>query len=225
MFKMMTALIRGRSQDAADAFADANALTILRQQLRDAADGLEASKRALAVVMAYSAREKKSGERIAAQLADLEERAVDALRQGKGDLAGEAAAAIADLEAEQATVRKAAVHYDGEIRSLREQVSLCEQRLRVLQRGKQIADAADRTHRLRGTMPGGVVASLRDAEETLARLQLRQQHAEDVEIALVELNGAATATTTAARLAAAGCGAPLQPDAAAILERLRAKAQ
>ena len=37
MFNTIITLVRGRSHDAAQAVADANALSILRQQLRDAA--------------------------------------------------------------------------------------------------------------------------------------------------------------------------------------------
>lgn len=145
MFKMMTTLIRGRSHDLAEAFTDANAMSILRQQLRDAANGLESAKRAVAVVMAYAEREKKSAARIATQLADLENRAMDALAKGRDDLATEAASAIADLEAEAAATDRSIAHYNSEITRLRDQVALAGQRLRTLQRGKQIADAAERT--------------------------------------------------------------------------------
>ncbi|MEJ8475433.1 PspA/IM30 family protein [Roseibium algae] len=225
MFKMISTLIRSRSYDAAEAFTDENALSILRQQLRDAGEGLMQTKRAVAVVIAYQAREKKTAERLSGQLSDLEERALDAIRQGRDDLASEAASAIADAEAELASTEKALSHYRNEIIKLREQVSLSEQRLRSLQRGKQIADAAQRTQKLRGTMPSGVHASLREAETTLERLQSRQDHAEEVEVALVELNSTSSTSSTVARLAAAGCGAPLKADAARILDRLRARAE
>lgn len=223
MFKIMTTLIRGRSHDAAEAFTDANALPILRQQLRDAADGLNGAKRSVAVVMAYAEREKKSAARINAQLEDLETRALEALAKGREDLATEAATAIADLEAERAATDTSIAHYGTEIARLREQVSLSEQRLRTLQRGKQIADAAERTSKLRGTMPGGVIASLKEAEATLKRLQSRQDHAEDVEISMIELNLGTSAEATSARLAAAGCGAPQRSEAADVLARLRAR--
>jgi phage shock protein A len=225
MFKMMTTLIRGRSHDVTEAFGDANALSILRQQLRDAADGLQGAKRSVAVVMAYAERERKSAAKLDTQLADLEARAMDAIRKERDDLAVEAASAIAELEAERKATQTSITHYDGEIRRLREQVSLAEQRLRTLQRGKQIADASQRTQKLRGTMPDGVIASLKEAEATLERLQNRQSHAEDVEIAMVELTSSTSAEATSARLAAAGCGAPLRSEAADVLARLRAKAE
>ncbi|PYF09679.1 phage shock protein A (PspA) family protein [Rhodobacter viridis] len=224
MFKMITTLIRARSADVVEGFSDANALTILRQQLRDAADGLEGAKRAVAVVMAYGEREKGAAARIAAQIADLEARALAALGKGREDLAAEAAQAIAELEAEAAATARAISHYDAETRRLRETVSLAEQRLKALQRGKQIADAAERTQKLRGTLPDGVTASLAEAEATLSRLQSRQDHAEAVEIAMTELCIGTTTETTLSRLAAAGCGAALRPEAAQVLARLREKA-
>lgn len=223
MFKTITTLIRGRSVDAAEGFIDANALTILRQQLRDAAEGLEKAKRSVAVVMAYCEREKKASERIAGQLGDLEARAIDALRQGRDDLATEAAAAIAELEAERAANAKAVAHYEAEIRRLREQVSLSESRLRATQRGYQLSEAAAKTHKLRGSLPDGVMASLKEAEATLERLNARHDQAEEVEIALVELSAGSTAEAMSARLAAAGCGAPLRSEAAQVLERLRTR--
>ncbi|MDA5095856.1 PspA/IM30 family protein [Aliiroseovarius sp. KMU-50] len=223
MFKMITTLIRSHSHDTVEDITDANALQILRQQLRDAAVGLEKSKRAVAVVMAYAERERKSAIKLEAQLADLEVRALDAIVKEREDLAMEAASAIADLEAEHTACRTSITHYDGEISRLRDQVSLAEQRLRALQRGKQIADAAQRTQELRGTMPDGVLASLKEAEATLERLQNRQSHAEQVELALTEVNASSSAEATSARLAAAGCGAPLRAEAADVMARLKAK--
>lgn len=224
MFKLMTTLFRARTADLAEAVTDANVLTILRQQLRDAADGLESAKRGVAVVMAYAEREKKAALRIATQAADLEARAIQALKMGREDLATEAASTIAELQAEAEATARAISHYDSEIARLREEVSLSEQRLRVLQRGKHIADAAERTQKLRGSLPDGVQSSLRDAERTLARLQERQSQAEAVDVALTSLQATGSAESTAARLAAAGCGAPLRPAAAEVLARLREKA-
>ena len=89
--------------------------------------------------------------------------------------------------------------------------------------GAGAADAAQRTQKLRGTMPDGVLASLKEAQSTLERLQDRQLHAEEVETALTEINASSSAEATCARLAAAGCGAPLRSEAADVMSRLRAK--
>lgn len=224
MFNTIITLVRGRSHDAALAVSDANALSILRQQLRDAAGGVEAARRAVAVVMAYAERERKSLPRITAQLADLEARALAALGQGREDLATEAAAAIAQLEAERATVETALATYEVEIARLREEVSGAQTRLRELQRGLQLADAAQKSQSVRGVVSRPVTASLSEAEATLARLQSRQFHAEATAAAVIELSAGLSAEAISARLAAAGCGPALKPDAAAVLARLKEKA-
>lgn len=224
MFNTIITLVRGRSHDAAQALADANALSILRQQLRDAATGVEAARRAVAVVMAYAERERKSLPRIAAQLVDLEARALAALGQGREDLAVEAAAAIAQLEAERTTTQTALATYDVEIARLRDEVAGAETRLRELQRGLQLADAAQKSQTVRGVVARPVTASLTEAEATLARLQTRQFHAEATAAAVTELSAGLSAEAISARLAAAGCGPALRPDAAAVLARLKEKA-
>jgi phage shock protein A len=173
MFNTIITLVRGRSHDAAQTLADANALSILRQQLRDAASGVEAARRAVAVVMAYAERERKSLPRINAQLADLEGRALAALAQGREDLAIEAAAAIAQLEAERTTTETALATYDVETARLRDEVSGAETRLRDLRRGLQLADAAQKSQSVRGVVSRPVNASLAEAEATLTRLQSR----------------------------------------------------
>lgn len=223
MFNTIITLVRGRSYDAAQALEDANALSILRQQLRDAAGGVEAARRSVAVVMAYAERERKSLPRINAQITELEGRAMAALAQGREDLATEAAAAIAQLEAERTTTETALATYEIEIARLREELSSAELRLRDLKRGLQLADAAQKSQTVRGVVSRPVTASLAEAETTLSRLQSRQLHAEATALAVVELSAGQSAEAISARLAAAGCGPAIRPDAAAVLERLKSK--
>ncbi len=223
MFNTLVTLIRGRGHDAALAVADANALSILRQQLRDAAAGVEAARRSVAVVMAYAERERRSLPRIGGQIADLEVRALAALGQGREDLATEAAAAIAQLEAERTTAERALARYETEIARLRDELAGAELRLRELQRGMQLADAAQKSQAVRGVVQRPVTASLAEAEATLTRLQDRQFQAEATAAGVAELSAGLSAETVAVRLAAAGCGPALRPDAQAVLARLKAK--
>lgn len=223
MFNTIITLVRGRSHDAAQALEDANALSILRQQLRDAAGGVEAARRSVAVVMAYAERERKSLPRINAQIADLEGRAIAALAQGREDLATEAASAIAQLEAERTTTETALATYEMEIARLRDELGGAELRLRDLKRGLQLADAAQKSQTVRGVVSRPVTASLAEAEATLSRLQSRQLHAEATALAVVDLSAGQSAEAISARLAAAGCGPSIRPDAAAVLERLKQK--
>ena len=223
MFKLFVTLLRGRNADTAEALTDAAALPILRQQLRDSAAGVETARRAVAMVMAYAEREKKNAARIAAQCADLELRALDALAKGREDLAAEAAGAIAQLEAEADTTARAIATYDGEITHLRGVLADSEARLRDLQRGQRLAIATDHTQRLRGAAPLAATASLTEAEATLARLQQRQAMTEATRAAMLDLSASSSADAMRDRLAAAGCGAALRPDAASVLLRLKSQ--
>jgi phage shock protein A len=223
MFNLLVTLFRGAKADQTEKAADALAVPLLRQQLRDSAQSVETARRAVAVVMAHAEREKKNAERTAAQQADLEARALQALANGREDLAVEAAGTIAYLEAEHAASLKASATYDTEIANLRAIVSESESRLRELERGQKLAVATEQTLRVRSEMPTEVTSALGKAEATLARLQERQAHAETARLAMVELSASSNAASMRDRLAAAGCGAPLRPDAAAVLARLREK--
>ncbi|MBJ2152916.1 PspA/IM30 family protein [Paracoccus sp. IB05] len=223
MFKTLVALSRSRNHDLTQAVRDANALPILRQQIRDSAAGVQAARRSLAMVMAHSARERGILTRIDAQISDLETRCLGALAMDRDDLAGEGAAAIARLEAERTTVQAALGAFNAEIATLQHQLQEAERRLRDLDRGSHIAEAVSKSQKLRGVLNHGANASLSDAEETLARLQQRQQIEETAANSLSVITACQSAESISNRLAAAGCGPALETDASAVLARLRAR--
>ena len=223
MFKQLFTLARGRSEDAGRAFLDANALSLLRQQMREAADGVERSRKAVAVVMAYHDREKANLGGLETQIADLETRALEALEKEREDLAGEAAEAIADLEEEAKATRKAIATYGAEIARLRQCLKEAQAQLARLKRGQRLAEANDKSIKLRAHMPGVSTSELSDAAETLTRLQERQEHALATAEAMSKLSAKANAETLDDRMADAGIGAPKHATGAAVLERLKAK--
>ena len=223
MFKQLLTLVRGHSTDGSQAILDANALSLLRQQMRDAAQGVDKSRKAVAVVMAYAEREKASRNRLEVQISDLETRALDALEQDCEELASEAAVTIAHLEAERDTTHKAIEAYQTQINRLKQCLMESEACLREMKRGQHLAEANDKAQRLSGVMPSGYTNDLKDAEKTLKRLQERQEHAEATATAMVELSVGTNAENMTARLAEAGCGAPMKPDATAVLDRLKKK--
>lgn len=224
MFKQIVTLIRGRAHEAEEAFGDRHALPILAQQIRDAARGVESARRAVALAIAQNRLEKENAERLSARIDDLETRAIAALEKGREDLATEAAASIARLETELQNARQVQAEFTDGIDRLRQAVRQSETRLAALRRGERLAEARDRTRRLSRDVPGNDLATLGDAEATLARLETRQREAELTAEALVELEERPDPTALAEKLAAAGCGRPLVTSAEDVLERLRAKA-
>ena len=223
MFKQIFTLVRGRSMDNAEAFLDANALTLLRQQIRDAARCVEQSRKALATIMAYSEREKVTLAQLNEKIADLEARAREALGKDDGDLAREAAATIAHLEAERDATTQTIAKYTTEIARLRDHLSKSQGVLTQLKRGQRIAEANDKAYRAHGQITTLQSSNLEEAGATLKRLQERQAHSDATMAAMEALSATQNADTMSDRLADAGYGAPKVSSADDVLARLKAK--
>lgn len=221
MLKKLFTLVRGRSADASQSFLDANAIALLRQQMRDAANGVDKSRKAIAVIMAYAQREKTSLAAINDKITDLETRACDALAKDREDLALEAATTIANLEAERDATQITIETYSTEITRLRSDLSQSEALLGELKRGQRIVEATSKTQKLRGNSPATSQANLSDASATLERLQERQSQSKETMKALAELSASDSADSLSDRLAAAGMGAPKSTSAEDVLKRLK----
>lgn len=222
MLKLFVTLFRGRAAEAAEAVADHNALPLLDQQIRDAAAALGRARRALALAMAQEAQETPHLGDAANRIADLEDRARQALAAGRDDLATEAAEAIAGLEAEQAARRTAQGLFAAEAARLRRIVADTELRLAELDRGRRLARATAAVRGMHGDRIGAAPlheATLAEAESTLARLRERQA---EMAAALDGLEAERRPATVAERLGEAGFGTPVRPSAADVLARLRA---
>jgi phage shock protein A len=225
MFKVLHTLVRGAAAAAEEEVRDRHALAILDQQVRDAASGIEAARRAFGLAAAQDAAEQSRLGAVLARLADLEARAVAALGGGREDLATEAADAIADLEAERDAGLKARAAFAVELQRLRRRVVDGERRLAALQRGRRIARAREAARRLgAGTAPGSMGSgALADAEATLRRLEEVQGEAEAADAALADLDAEGRAGDVAEKLAREGFGPPTRPSRADVLARLKAK--
>ncbi|MGR9224011.1 PspA/IM30 family protein [Rhizobium leguminosarum] len=223
MFKLISILLRGRAHDAEQAFADRNAVPLLAQQIRDAAQSIQSARRSVAVAIAQNEQEKVQHAAIVARIADLENRASAALAKGNEGLAREAAEAIAYLEAERDASEKAQAQFTGAIDKLKAIVRASEARLQELQRGERLARATQEAQKLDVVVAGPGLATLDDAEETLARLRLRQSQNELTAAALKDMEGSIRPAGIIEKLANAGFGAPLRSSADDVLARLKSR--
>lgn len=223
MFKLISILLRGRAHDAEQAFADRNAVPLLAQQIRDAAQSIQSARRSVAVAIAQNEQEKVQHGAIVARIDDLENRASAALAKGNEGLAREAAEAIAYLEAERDASEKAQAQFTGAIDKLKAIVRASEARLQELQRGERLARATQEAQKLDVVVAGPGLATLDDAEETLARLRLRQSQNELTAAALKDMEGSIRPAGIIEKLANAGCGAPLRSSADDVLARLKSR--
>jgi phage shock protein A len=223
MFKQFVTLVRGRQFEAGEALVDANALAILRQQIRDCADAVAAARRAVAIAMAQNEREVAQSTSMVQRIADLELRTLAALDQGKEALAQEAAEAIACLETERDASAEAQRRFASEITRLRATLRNSESRLKELERGQRLATVTDKTQRLRETGAGSSLNALKDAEATLSRLQLRQRELDVTAQVMAEMDLCSDPSTLSEKLAAAGCGPHTKSRAEDVLKRLAAR--
>ncbi|MBX5029858.1 PspA/IM30 family protein [Rhizobium lentis] len=223
MFKLISTLLRGRAHDAEQAFADHHAVPLLAQQIRDAAQSIQSARRSVAVAIAQNEQEKAQHQTILARIADLETRATAALTKGNEGLAREAAEAIAFLEAERDASEQAQSQFTTSIAKLKGIVRDAEARLQALQRGERLARATQEAQKLDIAVAGPGLATLDEAEETLARLRLRQSQNELTAAALKEMESATRPAGIIEKLANAGCGAPLTSSADDVLARLKSR--
>jgi len=221
MFKQMMTLFRGVTSQANEDFTDRHALAILKQQLKDAAYALDASRKAVAIAIAQNQQEANQHKQLLEQITDLENRTIQAINQGKTKLAQEAAETIALLEAEKEISSQAQDQFSTEIGRLKNIVHNAELKLKELQRGQRLATATDHTQRLHKARPNSGLSDLKDAEETLNRLRARQTQIDLTAQAINEMEKTGDPTKMTQKLAQAGCGEALNTSAQDVLKRLK----
>ncbi len=221
MFKQIVTLFRGVATQTSEEFTDRHALAILKQQINDCASTVSASRRAVAIAIAQNEQEIVQHKRLVGQISDLETRAIAAIEQGKKILAQEAAESIAVLEAERDVSARAQAQFSAEIKRLKSVVRTAEAKLKELRRGQRLATATDQTQRLRKSHTSNGLTALKDAEETLQRLQVRQQQIDTTADAIAEMEQCENPTQVIERLAEAGCGERLTSSADDVLARLQ----
>jgi len=223
MYRHVLTLLRGSAHDTAEQFTDHNALAILRQQIRDSARSIQASRYAIANAIAQYQSELDHQQIVTSKIADLEQRTIIALEKGQDELAQQAAETIAGLEDENETSSAAQKLFREQLANQKAQLREAQSILRELQRGARLAAAADSTRYLNDRAGSNHTGALNAARETLDRLQKRQQQDQRKAEALAGLDRAAQPKTVTEELARAGCGKPLQRTANDVLDRLRTK--
>lgn len=174
-----------------------------------------AARRAFAVAIAEEARESERREGLAAKVADLEKRAIEALRGGRDDLATEAAEAIATLSSDINASERASQRFAAEVALARREVEAQRRRLSDLDRGRRLARIG---HALTATthVSQSGLDSFSEAEAALARVV-----ADNHDARLIREEMAPPAEHLIERLSDAGFGEPVQVRACDVLLRLR----
>jgi phage shock protein A len=177
-----------------------------------------AARRALAIVVAEETRETTRRASLAAKAADLESRAVEALRAGREELAVEASEAIAAIATEIDASERASQRFAAEATLARREVDAQRRRLADLDRGRRLARVGSAlTDTMRGSLSG--LDPFSEAEAALSQVTADNEDARAVRTEM-----APTAEGLIERLSDAGFGEPVGVKASDVLAQLRAAA-
>lgn len=174
--KIWTA-VRGHATEAGQSVVDANALTILDQEMRDADSEIRKSKDNLAQVMA---KRKVASDNLASKKAKLAEYigyVEAALAKGDEALATEIAGKIAEHEAQVATEEGLIAEYDTSIASIRKSIAEAEDRLKRMKVKVDVVKAREhviKASQVAASANAGANSKVAGALESLERLQASQ---------------------------------------------------
>ena len=226
MLAIIDTLLRGARARAGERLRDEHAVELLDQKIRDAEAGLGHAKRTLAALVVRLRRERAALGTLETRLAELENRARQALAAGRDDLAGDAAEAIAEMENERAVRRGAVERVDARATRMRLSVERAHRRLVALRQGAMTARSVDAERRAQGRLVEALGAGrhgagdMEEAEALVARVLGQDDPLEEAE-ARAEIERDLSGEGAAERLAEAGFGARARTGRDDVLARLR----
>lgn len=173
-------LFRGKSHEAGQAVVDANAMTILDQEMRDADKNLITSRSELTKIMGRSNLLQGEIEARASQINEYGNSIQKLLAKGDNDLAMEVAEKVAELEAQQTTASTQKQVIDKSVANLKSTIKTTEARIRSMrcQVDQVRATAAVQKAQLAITSNvSGSNAGVSSALQSLERIKARQAEA------------------------------------------------
>lgn len=223
MFGTLKTLIVGSNARAEENVRDAFAIELIEQKLREAADGLKAAKYSLATLIQQERAESRQITALETRVADLLDRARQALASGREDLAMEAAQAVAQMENELTLRRDTLRRLESRVLQLRHSVETANRRMVDLKQGAVMARAVRKEQDIQKKLNRHVArdSAFEEAEELIARVLKRDDPFEQSQI-LQEIDASLDNSDVADRLAEAGFGTSNKTTAADVMGRIRA---
>jgi phage shock protein A len=188
----------------------------LERSIAAAASAHAAARRALAVAIAEEKREILRCASMALQARDLEDRAVQAIRAGRDDLALAASETIALIHSEIEASEQASARFKAEVDLTRSEVNAQRSRLLDLDRGRRLASVG---HALNSVAPTSGLDRFAEAEAALAKI-----NGDNADARAVREEMAPAAERLTERLAKEGFGRPVTIRAVDVMTRLRTMA-
>ncbi len=222
--KMMTAL-RGGVNEAGEAVVDSQALRILDQEVRDAADELKRSRDGLAEILAHQKLSEEKASALAAKIEEHEGYALKALEKGDESLAHEVAGKIADLENQLAQEKESGAGYEKHANDLRVAIKQTEQNLKRIKQQVDTVKATENVQRAQAAVAerhSGSHSKMQTAMDSLERIKERQALKSAQMSAARDLAEESSEASLQTKLEEAGI-APSGASADDVLQRLKSK--
>lgn len=227
IWKKLVTAVRGGASEVGESIADANAIRILDQEIRDAENALVKARDGLITIKAKHKLSAQHLEEHATSIANWEGRAMQALNKGEEALAVECANKIAEIEALRDQEQELADQFSKQVNLLQDQVIKAESRIKSLKQQVEMAKARETVQKARvatATATGGASGAVETAVGSLARLKQRQDEQDAKLEAAEELASQSSGSDLERRLQDAGIGAK-SGGAQDVLARLKAKSQ
>ena len=223
MLNVLKTLFLGASARAEEQLTDHFAIDLIEQKIRESENALSLAKTTLAALIIRQRNEQTTLTRLDTQVADLEDRARQALGAGREDLAADAASAIADLENERAVRRDTLAQLANRVARTQQAVEKAHRRIIDLRQGMISARAADAERKAQKSLNRsiGSNASIREAEELIGRVLNGPDPFVESEV-LDEIDAGLSGTDIRDHLGQAGFGAKTKVDASDVLKRIKA---
>jgi phage shock protein A len=222
MFNTLKTLVAGSNAYAEERVRDMYSIELIDQKIREAGDALKSAKYGLASLIQRERAETRQIATLEARIADLMERATEALKAERTDLAQEAAQAVADMENELTVRRETVCRLETRILQLRQSVEAANRRILDLKQGAVAARAMRREQGIQKKLlhHSGGESAMDEAENLIARVMEQDDPFEQNEI-LRQIDNGLQNQDVADRLSEAGFGRSSKTTAADILGRLQ----
>ena len=222
---MFTAL-KGGANEVGEAIVDANAIRILEQEIRDAEAAIASAKQSLTRMKSSEIKLKREVATIDADVADYEQKAVQALNAGEEALATEVAERIAELESERGEKAGEQATLDAEVQKIH---AMIKARERTIAKNKRELDKVRTVQELQRATESvsknfaATGSSGHRVSQALQRVKAKQQGWQDRMEAGEWLEHQDAGDDIDAKLRAKGLGDSANAGASDVLARLKAR--
>lgn len=174
MFKKLFTAARGHANEMAEDIVDANALTILDQEIRDADKALVKSKSSLAELMGKRKIQQDKVDAIKKKMTQYETQAMQL--DDESELFGDVCERMATLEDELAPLKEIIAQFESSEESLKSSVKKAEANIKMLKGQVDIVRATADAQKAQAsvTQYAGNTTSLSEARGSLERIKEKQ---------------------------------------------------